>query len=62
MRDLHDVPRGAPDWQWNHPASAAEEFLREHKDFVLEQPAWVFNESDLASNVTHWPAAWLRRR
>jgi cephalosporin hydroxylase len=62
MRDLHDVPRGAPDWQWNHPASAAEEFLREHRDFVLEQPAWVFNESDLASNVTHWPAAWLRRR
>jgi cephalosporin hydroxylase len=61
MRDLHDVPRGTADWKWNHPASAAEEFLREHEDFVLEQPAWVFNESELTSNVTHWPAAWLRR-
>jgi cephalosporin hydroxylase len=62
MRDLHDVPRGSPDWKWNHPAAAAEEFLHGHGDFVLEQPAWTFNESDLTENVTHWPAAWLRRR
>ena len=30
--------------------------------FVLEQPAWPFNESELTDNVTHWPDAWLRRR
>lgn len=63
MRDLHDVPRGGgAEWKWNHPAAAAEEFAQEHPEFVLEQPAWVFNESDLTANVTHWPAAWLRRR
>lgn len=61
MRDLHDVPRGAPDWTWNHPAKAAEEFAQSRSDFVLEQPAWVFRESDLTENVTHWPSAWLRR-
>lgn len=62
MKDLHDVPRGKPDWEWNHPTAAAEAFAACHLEFVLEQPAWPFNESDLAKNITHWPGAWLRRR
>lgn len=62
MRDVHDVPRGTPDWTWNNPATAAEEFLRNHEEFVLEQPPWPFCESGLVTNVTHWPAAWLRRK
>lgn len=61
MRDLHDVPRGLPEWAQDHPAAAAAEFAREHPEFVLEQPPWPFNESALARNVTHWPDAWLRR-
>ena len=47
MRDLHDVPRGKPEWVWDHPAAAAEEFAVRHPEFVLEQPPWVFNESAL---------------
>jgi len=63
MRDLADVPRGGgPDWRSNNPADAAKAFVRDHPDFILEAPAWRFNESSLASNVTHWPDAWLRRR
>ena len=61
MRDLHDVPRGAPHWQHDHPAAAAEEFALENPTFVLEQPEWPFNESKLEHNVTHWPNAYLRR-
>jgi cephalosporin hydroxylase len=61
MKDLYDVPRGAPDWAWNHPAAAAAEFARLHPEFVVEQPAWPFNESELRENITHWPGAWLRR-
>lgn len=61
MRDLTDVPRGNPEWVWDNPASAAEEFARFHPEFVLEQPQWPFNESGLRQNVTHWPSAWLRR-
>jgi cephalosporin hydroxylase len=62
MLDLADVPRGAPDWTWNHPAAAAEEFVATHPDFYIEQPEWPFNESGLRENITHWPSAWIRRR
>lgn len=61
MRDLSDVPRGNPDWVWDHPAAAAAEFAERHPEFVLEQPSWPFNESVLDQNITHWPDAWLRR-
>ncbi len=62
MQDLYDVPRGKPEWAWDHPSAAAIEFAERHPEFVLEQPAWRFNESSLATNLTHWPQAWLRRR
>jgi cephalosporin hydroxylase len=62
MRDLHDLPRGEREWQWDHPAAAASAFLDRHPEFVRKQPAWPFNESELDQNVTHWPDAWLLRR
>jgi cephalosporin hydroxylase len=61
MKDLHDVPRGTPEWQWDHPTAAAAEFVANHPEFVLKQPAWLFNESELTENITHWPGAWLQR-
>jgi cephalosporin hydroxylase len=61
MRDVHDVPRGKPQWVSDHPAAAAAEFVQAHPEFVIEQPRWPFNESGLDQNVTHWPDAWLRR-
>jgi cephalosporin hydroxylase len=61
MRDLYDVPRGHPDWSWDHPAAAAEEFVAANSQFVIEQPAWPFNESSLKKNITHWPSAWIKR-
>jgi len=61
MGDLADVPRGSPDWKWNNPQEAALEFAVRHPEFVIEQPAWPFNESGLAKNVTYWPSAWLKR-
>lgn len=62
MRDLFDVPRGETDWDWNHPTDAAREFSVKHPEFVIEQPEWPFNESELSENITHWPGAWLRRK
>ncbi|MDB5799587.1 MAG: hypothetical protein JWL63_526 [Rhodocyclales bacterium] len=61
MEFLHDVPRGQPGWIDDNPAAAAREFVARRQDFVLEQPAWPFNESGLRENITHWPSAWLRR-
>ena len=61
MKDLSDVPRGSLDWKWDHPTAAAAEFAVQHPEFVLEQPEWPFNQSELTENITHWPGAWLRR-
>jgi cephalosporin hydroxylase len=61
MKDVFDVPRGNDAWQFNHPTVAAAEFAKSHPNFVVEQPHWPFNESDLTENITHWPGAWLRR-
>ncbi|MEM1169649.1 MAG: CmcI family methyltransferase [Cyanobacteria bacterium P01_H01_bin.35] len=61
MQFLSDVPRGNPDWSWDHPAAAAAEFVEKHPEFIIETPKWPFCESDLTENVTHWPGAWLRR-
>jgi cephalosporin hydroxylase len=56
-----DTPRGGADWSTNNPIEAVEQFVRKHPEFVVEQPAWPFNESELRVNVTHWPHGYLRR-
>lgn len=61
MKNLYDVPRGDADWVWDNPVAAAAEFAQAHPEFILEQPTWPFNESELLENITHWPSAWLRR-
>lgn len=61
MADVADTPRGQAGWRQDNPRRAAEDFVRERDDFVIEQPAWPFNESPLVRSVTHWPGAWLRR-
>jgi len=62
MRDLYDVPRGQPEWEEDNPSAAALEFVSRHPEFVLAQPHWSFNESDLENNITHWPNAYLCRK
>jgi cephalosporin hydroxylase len=61
MKDLYDVPRGESDWDWNNPTEAAIEFVSKNPDFIIEQPEWFFNESELDENITHWPQGWIRR-
>lgn len=61
MFDLADVPRGTPGWTTDNPTFAARDFAAQHPEFVIEQPAWPFNESALGQNITHWPGAWLKR-
>lgn len=62
MGELADVPRGRPEWKKDNPTQAALEFASKNPSFVLEQPAWPFNESELDKNITYWPGAWLRKR
>lgn len=62
MQYVHDTPRGNPGWIDDNPSAAAIEFAQSHPDFVIEEPKWLFNESDIERNLTGWPSAWLRRR
>ncbi|RKX41745.1 MAG: hydroxylase [Thermotogae bacterium] len=62
MKYLYDVPRGKVEWKEDNPAEAVREFLERHPEFEVEQPEWLFNESELIENVTHWPDAYLRRK
>lgn len=62
MADLAGAPRSHPDWAWNNPKSAALEFSAERPDFILETPAFEFNEGTVREPVTYWPGAWLKKR
>lgn len=62
MYDLAETPRGNPEWASDNPTRAARDFAAKHPEFVMEQPVWPFNESELDQNITHWPGAWLMRR
>ena len=61
MEVLADVPRGKPEWTWDNPKAAAAEFAANHPEFILEEPAWRFNEGKIRERVTLWPGAYLRR-
>jgi cephalosporin hydroxylase len=61
MRDLADVPNGDPTWAHDNPVAAAEAFAARHPEFVIEQPEWSFNESELRASITHSPQGFLRR-
>ena len=62
MKDLSDAPRGKTEWSWDNPYEAALEFVAAHPEFEIETPPWLFNESQLKENITHWPGAWIKRR
>jgi cephalosporin hydroxylase len=61
MERLAGAPRSAPDWAWNNPISAIEEFLEEDARFVSEEPAFAFNEGFVTERVTYWRRGFLRR-
>jgi cephalosporin hydroxylase len=61
MARIAGAPRTAPDWSWNNPIAAVEAFLSRNPDFVLEEPAFLFNEGMVRNRVTYWPKSFLRR-
>jgi Cephalosporin hydroxylase len=61
MQELVGAPRTRPEWITDNPQSAIKDFLAERHDFVLEDPAFIFNEGDITERVTYWPNGFLRR-
>lgn len=61
MGNVVGAPRSSPDWGWNNPKAAAEEFARENGAFVIEEPEIPFNEGIIKGRVSYWPGGFLRR-
>ena len=61
MRVVASAPEARPDWEWNNPLGAVDDFLAEHEDFVREDPAPLFDESSVQGDVTYSAGGWLRR-
>ena len=61
MEFVVGAPRTRPEWTHDNPRQAVRDFLRDHEEFVLEQPPFPFNEGLVTRPVTYWPDGWLRR-
>jgi len=61
MERLPGAMHSSDDWSWNNPKAAAEEFVKNRPDFIIEEPKFLFNESNITERVTYWPDSFLRR-
>lgn len=61
MEQVVGASRTSPDWSWNNPRQAALTFVEENPNFVIEDPAFMFNEGTVRSRVTYWPGAFVKR-
>lgn len=61
MEFLVGAPRSKEDWSQNNPKKAAEHFVRDNKNFIIEEPPFQFNEGIVNQRVTYWPSAFIKR-
>ena len=61
MEYVVGAPRTQPDWITNNPKKAAEDFVKQNKNFVIEEPKFPFNEGVIEKRVTYWPSAYIKR-
>lgn len=61
MAQVKGGPRTAEDWDWNNPQRAVHDFVAEDKRFIIEEPAFPFNEGAVTERVTYWPDAFVKR-
>lgn len=61
MAAVAGAPRTKPEWVDDNPTEAARQFLAEDRRFVLDMPRPVFDESDVKTEPSYWPGAYLRR-
>lgn len=62
MADVAGAPRTQPDWVWNNPQEAARAFTAQNPEFVIEEPAFPFNEGMITDRVTYWPSGFIKRK
>jgi len=67
QKHLNDTPRAIKEynesitWTNNNPLNAIFDFISENDSFIIEEPNFPFNESDIDFRITHWPSAFLKK-
>ena len=61
MAQVKGGPRTGEDWDWNNPLKAVHDFVAEDKRFIVEEPAFPFNEGTVTGRVTYWPDAFVKK-
>jgi cephalosporin hydroxylase len=61
MEELAGAPGSGPDWDWNNPKAAAAEFVRRNRDYVIEEPRPLFDESLSAERISYWKGGYVKR-
>ena len=61
MQELDQFPGIPKSWHEDNPIAAIKIFLKENKNFILEEPKWLFNESKLNKSISYWPKGFLKR-
>lgn len=61
MAQVKGGPRTGDDWDWNNPQRAVHDFVTQDKRFIVEEPAFPFNEGTVTERVTYWPDAFVKR-
>lgn len=61
MEQVAGGPRTGEDWSWNNPKQAVHAFIAEDPRFVIEEPAFPFNEGTVTERITYWPDAFVKR-
>lgn len=61
MAQVKGGPRTGEDWDWNNPQRAVHDFVAQDKRFIVEEPAFPFNEGTVTERVTYWPDAFVKR-
>jgi len=61
MGEVVGAPRTEPNWIYDNPTVAAEEFVKNNPNFVIEEPKFPFNEGNIEKRVTYWPGAFIKR-
>jgi cephalosporin hydroxylase len=61
MELVQGLDRTEADWDWNNPKAAALEFVEKNKNFIIEEPAFPFNESIINERITYWPSCYIKK-
>ncbi len=54
-------PRTDPNWTWDHPKAAAEAFVAQNPNFVIEEPEFQFNEGQVDRWISHRSGGFVKR-